>query len=212
MRGGILSVWQDMPFSLIQQHEGECCIMARCWIRAYDHSMRHSSEVMPAWIRKRYEWGPCSWPLHWCDIPLAKKLDCGALAAVGRVVLENRGLTVLPCQLIQRYDECAISNWRSVWQQAGASAGWANGCYCYHEVCGILNPPMIRLWDPTDNVWVPAPDRLAPDTYGHVVRIRIGLPQNARYEHVDWGPARIPLGQWWSVHDAPMGLLQAWPP
>jgi hypothetical protein len=152
----------------------------------------------PAWIRRRYDWGPTQWPLHWCDAVNANELCCGAQAALSLEAFRARGIDAVPVQLVQRYETHDMPHWHSRWTRAGANAAWAADEFVYHEACGVLDDGRLRVWNPTAVAWV-SPDDVSG--YACIVAIRVGgdAPDDRT---VSWGPHRLPIGRWTSSADA----------
>ncbi len=143
--------------STIFHHDNDCCTIAREWFRALDSSSLIKNVIFsgPTWIRLRWKWGPSKWPLFWCQIPHTNILDCGALASLACEAFRQRGLEVFPVQLIQKFSEQDTQHWRRRWKEKGLSLNWISGSLVYHEACAVLSDRrQVRVWDPTDNVWI----------------------------------------------------------
>jgi hypothetical protein len=149
----------------------------------------------PTWIRRRYDWGPTKWPLHWCEAVGAKELCCGAQAALTLEAFRARGMDAIPAQLVQRYQAHDAPHWHSRWTKGGANPEWASEGLVYHEVCGVLDGDRLQVWNPTASAWM-APDGV--EGYASVVAIRAGGAVTSG-RSVLWGSRRLELGEWTST-------------
>lgn len=147
-----LAVWADRVPSQLSHHDRSCCESARAWFRAMALS-RQASESEPAWISRRYRWGPSPWPLSWCEAVTREALDCGAMMALAIVSFRLRGKLAVPVQLVELVPPNWSGNFRATWEAAGLSPDWIRGDLVYHEACGILDAGQVFLWDPTDSSW-----------------------------------------------------------
>lgn len=183
--------WAARVPSALADHGAECCAAARAWFLAMDQSLWRG-EGAPAWIRRRYEWGPTRWPLHWCEAVGAKELCCGAQAALSIEAFRARGIDAVPVQLVQRYDPHNVPHWHSRWTACGANPAWAAEGTVYHEVCAVVEDGALRVWNPTATGWVSPED---VSGYASVIAIRVGgaAPDGRT---VSWGSLRLPLGEW----------------
>lgn len=185
--------WAMMPYSAFASHDGPCCMIARRWFRAMDIGLRPAGQVLagPTWIRVRCTWGPCRWPLYWCQAAQAKQLDCGALAALARYLFAERGVTAYPVQLVQEFSIQACEQWSASWRNSGCNPNWIAGRLAYHEVVGIEIGDEVRIWDPTDNCWLSRSDA----GYASTRAVRINAAVHSAFF---W--QGIPLiGNQWSV-------------
>src|SRR4028118_555309 len=91
----------------------------------------------PRGLREKCEWGPSSWPMHWCEVVERKVIDCGAHAALAQEAFTARGVTAFRAQFVQRYSEDAASQWRTKWGADKVSDHWISDDVIYHEG----NPP-----------------------------------------------------------------------
>jgi hypothetical protein len=194
----ILQAWGDITCSRLENHGGNCCRTVRAWLHGVDRALRSDSSQMPSWVSDRYDWGPNRWPLYWCDIPKLEHLDCGAMAGLCWDFMHTRGLPVLSCQLLAEYTEESVEHWQHSWESAGLSATWAAGRHCYHEVCALLTGTAVRLWDSTDNTWLPARCPSTSPTYGQIAAVRItaepSLCKNG--DILQWGDISLTVGEW----------------
>lgn len=185
--------WFGFEPSRLSHHDDACCRHAKAWFLAMDHSHQLSGESPATWIRRRFDWGPSPWPLHWCETVRSEQLDCGALADLARESFINRGQDVLSCQAIQRFNSAAVRQWRTVWERAGFSPRWAHRDSAYHELCGVVQDDRIRLWDPTDNVWI---DPSAKPGYGCLIALKLNIERATDYQSLSWGTLTLPLSAW----------------
>jgi hypothetical protein len=188
-----MQVWQHLPASVISHHGGQCCRIAREWVLAMDYSQLNAGNSLtgPRWLRLKYNWGPSSWPIHWCEAVEQKALDCGALAAMAQEVFVSRGVRTYPAQLIQRYTEVATRQWCKRWVNDEISIHWIKQDLIYHEACAVVvRDDEIKIWDPSAGWWM-KPER--SDGYGGMLAIRVltaqaGHPTNLRLGTHDIAP------------------------
>jgi hypothetical protein len=135
--------WAEFVPSVLSDHGTECCALARAWYTAMDRSMWRG-EGGPAWIPKKFPWGPSRWPLHWCDAMEAEELDCGAHQALSREAFRARGIHVVPVQLVLREESHHLPHLHDRWGAADASPAWAREGVAYHESCATLGTAARR--------------------------------------------------------------------
>jgi hypothetical protein len=187
--------WAARGPSALADHGAECCATARTWFHAMSRSLWRG-QGGPTWIRRRWEWGPTCWPLHWCEAMAAKELCCGAQAALSIEAFRGRGVDALPVQLVQRYEAHNLPHWHSRWSGGGANPAWAadaaGAAHVYHEACALVDDGAVRVWNPTAAAWLP-PEQV--EGYAGVVAIRVGgaVPDGRT---AAWGPHRLALGEW----------------
>jgi len=182
-----LAALEGRPASRIDTHAAECCRMARAWMQA-----RLSLEDGLEWLRTRYPWGPHRWPLHWCDVACADRLDCGGLAALAHHVLQARGAQAYPVQLVERFDESTGRAWARRWAKGGGTIEWVWGDLVYHEGVTVLSGGELTIWDPTDGCSV---DDRARTGYGALVALRVvDLERSLR--GVKWLGAPLSTNTW----------------
>jgi hypothetical protein len=160
--------------SIISHHGKTCCNRALCWLHASDraNSLVGGDLDPPVWLRRQYGWAPNSWPIYWCQIPLAEELDCGSLAALATELFLARGQTVFRVQLALRYPREAIEVWRETWRASLGHAAWISEDICYHEACALPGKSELEIWDPTEGRLLAG--RLAmPQRYGHLIAMRV---------------------------------------
>ncbi len=163
------------PVSQLFSHDAICCRSAKAWFTSVAGAFAFQNPGPPGWIRERWDWGPTQWPLSWCEAVRADKLDCGALAALARHAFRAYGMKNYAAQLIQRFDNDAVANWQTTWEQENADAGWIRGNLAYHEAVLVERPDGFQIWDPTDNTWMDHQSR----GYGEIMAIRFKMdPKN----------------------------------
>jgi len=193
---GAWDPWAARGPSTLADHGTECCTTARAWFHAMNRSLWRG-QGGPTWIRRRWDWGPTRWPLHWCEAVEAKELCCGAQAALSIEAFRARGVDAVPVQLVQRYEAHDVPHWHSRWERGGANSAWAGSApateaHVYHEACALLEDGALRVWNPTASAWLP-PEQL--QGYASVVAIRVGgaVPDGRTGT---WGSLRLALGEW----------------
>lgn len=190
-------VWDDFPASRLSHHCRSCCDLALAWLRAMDFAQLNAAGVLsgPRWLRERYEWGPSSWPLYWCEAVEHEKIDCGAHAAFAHEVFSARGVTSFRAQFIQRYNRDAIEQWRRIWDADEASSHWLGEDCIYHEGNAVLvGDDRVKLWDGSACCWVKP---VQAGGYGSLLSIRI-LESDQRCENsvLRWDMRGLPLNEW----------------
>jgi hypothetical protein len=196
--------WQDFPPSVISHHGQACCDVAREWMLSMDFSQLSAGNPLtgPRWLRQKYNWGPSSWPIHWCEAAEKKTLDCGALAAIAHEIFVARGVTSFPVQLIQQYSEVAAHHWQKGWAEASSVSHWIMDDLIYHEGCAVaLRDNELKIWDPTASWWV-NPKQFGG--YGGVLVLRLFNQAQAATPTLGfkWGAHRIYLNRWQKIERA----------
>jgi hypothetical protein len=181
-----------VPLSRISHHGEACCATARAWFLAMDQAYYSQNHALPSWLRQHHEWGPSRWPLYWCEAVEKRKLDCGALTALALEAFAERGRTAFPCQLIRKYDQRTVEQWRQAWEKAGCLCSWVAGEYAYHEACAILTDNRVEIWDPSGNIMV-RPESVIG--YESTVALRLRTASESS-ESVVWGYLNLPLNMW----------------
>jgi hypothetical protein len=188
-----INYWKNFPPSYISEHNSFCCKTAKEWLLSMDRSfwISRGCLVGPSWIRERYEWGPSSWPLYWCEIPNLKEIDCGGLAAIARELFSSRGLVSLSAQLILQFSDQIIHHWKRKWMFRGYPTTWIFKRFIYHEACAVLvGSNIIKIWDPVNCFWMsPAQSR----GHGSVQAIKIS---GVNIPKVIWEDNIIPIHKW----------------
>jgi hypothetical protein len=189
--------WQDFPGSSLGHHGAACCDTAREWIVAMDQSQLTGGELLtgPRWLRKRYEWGPSPWPMHWCELVERKVIDCGAHSALAHEAFTARGLTAFRAQFVQRYDADAMAQWRTKWSAEKVSDHWLGDDVIYHEGNALLvGEDEVKLWDASAGWWINP--RQTPG-YGSLAAVRIFADgQWGGGDGFRWGEHRIKPNVW----------------
>lgn len=189
--------WQDFPSSLPCHHGGLCCETAREWLVAMDHAQLSGGDLLtgPRWLRKRFEWGPSPWPIHWCEIVERKVIDCGAHSALAHEAFTARGLTAFRAQFIQTYDAHAMAQWRTKWGAEKVSDHWLGDGVIYHEGNALLvGDEEVKLWDASAGWWI---NPRQAGGYGSLAAVRIFA--EGRWGGGDgfrWGDYRIKPNVW----------------
>jgi hypothetical protein len=140
----------------LADHRRGCCALARTWLECLDSSFHRgrSASAPPAWIPQRWTWGTTPHPLHWCEIPRAGSLDCGASAALGRELWSRRCPGVRAVQLVEHHATPTSARNRDGLPQPSAA-----GDLAYHEAVGREQDGCLEIWDSTDSAWLPASRR-----------------------------------------------------
>lgn len=188
--------WADFPLSYLSHHGTDCCEIARSWLAAMDFAQLNGNDVLsgPRWLRKRYDWGPSRWPLHWCEALKADTIDCGAHAALAEVAFRSRGVTTYRVQIVQNYDNNAVNQWRQIWSCKGASDHWLSDGYIYHEGNAILTGDNeIKIWDGSAGCWI-NPHHISG--YGSVLAVRVANENNVAPSALKWACHQILPGNW----------------
>jgi len=190
--------WSDFPISQLSHHGRECCDGARAWLRNMDFAQLNGSDLAsgPRWIRKQYEWGPSSWPMHWCEALNSQVIDCGAHAALAQEAFEARGLTAFQAQFVQSYGSNAIAQWRTRWAAADVSDHWLGEGQIYHEGNALLvGGDEVKLWDGSASCWL---NPIQTSGYGGLIAVRI-VTNGARLAPVRWGDHVVTPDVWQSL-------------
>jgi hypothetical protein len=175
--GAVMQGWQHLPASVISHHGGQCCRVAREWVLSMDYSQLNAGDSLmgPRWLRQKYNWGPSSWPIHWCEAVEQKALDCGALAAMSQEVFVSRGIRSYPAQLIQQYTEVATRQWCKRWVDGESSTHWIKQDLIYHEACAVVvRDNEIKIWDPSAGWWTKPEESRG---YGGLLAVRVFAAQ-----------------------------------
>jgi hypothetical protein len=172
-----------------------CCELAREWITATDYSTLNGGHVMsgPRWLRHRFEWGPSSYPLYWCEAVRKETLDCGALAALAHEIFTTRGIKSYRVQLVQRYSRVATEQWSNSWTGDGVPTQWLHNDVIYHEGCATsLDGNKIKVWDASSGCWI---DAKAGDGYGSLLAIKVNAAA-ANTRSMLWGEYLLEPNIW----------------
>ncbi len=185
--------WKNWEPSHVAHHGRACCEIAREWILNTDLSALNGANPLtgPRWLRHRFEWGPGTYPLYWCEIPKKTMLDCGILAALACEIFAHRGVRCFRAQLVQEFAEAASAHWRSAWEEDSAHTTWIHERLIYHEGCAVLmKPDEIKLWDSSAGWWV---DPKTTSGYGSVLAVKITANPEASLR---WGKHTLQPGIW----------------
>ena len=195
----VFDAWKHWEPSHVTHHGRVCCEIAREWILNTDLSSLNGANKLtgPRWLRHRFEWGPGTYPLHWCEIPKKTVLDCGILAALSYEIFIHRGVRCFRAQLVQEFADSASAHWRSAWEGDSAHTTWINDRLIYHEGCAVLTKPNeIKLWDSSAGWWV---DPKSTSGYGSVLAVKIAFNGEGSLR---WGKHMLQPGVWNRVTDS----------
>ncbi len=191
--------WRDFPISRISHHGQMCCEAAREWLAAMDFSQLNAGSDLtgPRWIRQKYNWGPTTWQIHWCEAVRQRALDCGAQAALAQEAFEARGVESYQCQLVQQYSKEATEQWSERWNGAETSVFWIDDDLIYHEGCAVATGKNneIKLWDASAAWWI-NPRQFGG--YGGLRAVRIFTTPNdtAAFK---WGEHSFKANEWQKI-------------
>lgn len=197
--------WDHFPFSEISHHGGSCCDLAHEWLTAMDFAQLNGANLAsgPRWLRAKYEWGPSSWPIHWCEVVSSKVIDCGAHAALAHEVFLARGLTAFRAQFVQSYDEEAVDQWRRRWVDGRVSDHWLGDGIIYHEGNALVHEgSRIKLWDGSAGCWITPRQGSG---YGSLVAVRVFAP-NHLSGPLQWGEHAIEPNVWHEIDPPKIAL------
>lgn len=195
----VFDKWQDFPISKISHHGQMCCETAREWLSAMDFSQLNAGSNLtgPRWIRQRYNWGPTTWQIHWCEALGQKSLDCGAQAALAQEVFGARGVESYQCQLVQQYSKEATDQWTSRWNDQETSVFWIEDDLIYHEGCAVVTGKdnEIKLWDASAAWWI-NPRQIGGYGGLRAVRIFTAPGDGSQFK---WGEHSFRANEWQKV-------------
>lgn len=193
----VFGKWQDFPVSKISHHGQMCCETAREWLSAMDFSQSNAGSTLmgPRWIRQKYNWGPTTWQIHWCEAVRQRALDCGAQAALAQEVFAARGVESYQCQLVQQYSKEATQQWAERWNGEETSVFWIDEDLIYHEGCAVITGDEIKLWDASAAWWI-NPRQFGG--YGGLRAVRIFTTPNDATEF-KWGEHSIKANDWQKI-------------
>lgn len=148
----------------------------------------------PAWLYEKFDWGPSTWPVYWCEAAEAESIDCGVFAAIARALLLARDVPAAAVQLVEKFNEKNVENWRARWTSDAAEVGWLSSPFCYHEAVGLIDCNDLLIWDPLDQKRVTP---LSTGKYGKVVFFRILEPRREKsIGAIQWGNTEVDVGEW----------------
>lgn len=192
--------WDQFPYSCFSHHGDACCEVAREWVLAMDFAQLNGGDLSsgPRWMREKYEWGPSSWPMHWCDVVERKVIDCGAHAALAHEAFTARGVTAFRAQFVQRYSTDATDQWRMKWGEDQVSDHWIDDDLIYHEGNALLvGEDEVKLWDASAGWWI---NPRQSGGYGSLVAVRIFAEgQWGGGDGFRWGEHRIKPNAWHQI-------------
>jgi hypothetical protein len=192
--------WETFPYSCFSHHGDSCCEVAREWVTAMDFAQLNGGDLSsgPRWMRAKYEWGPSSWPMHWCEVVDRKVIDCGAHAAMAHEAFAARGVTAFRAQFVQRYSADATDQWRSKWGEDQVSDHWIDEDVIYHEGNALLvGEDEVKLWDASAGWWI---NPRQAGGYGSLVAVRIfAQGQWGGGDGFRWGEHRIKPNEWHQI-------------
>jgi hypothetical protein len=186
--------WRDRGPSMFLHHGDRCCALAREWLFATDFSRLNGESLLtgPRWLRARYDWGPSSWPMFWCDAVKQKTLDCGAHSTLAKEIFAHRGISAHPVQLIQQYTKNTTAHWLAKWEGKAVASDWIYGDLVYHEACAVETAAgAIGIWDPSMGTWL---DPQTTSGFGAVIALR--LCSSIALPVVRWGQTKVCLNEW----------------
>ncbi len=199
-----LAAWTRNWSSELLGHEDACCREARNWFscmaKSHElHITRGQRLAGPRWLNQRYQWGPSSWPLYWCQAATLKTIDCGVFSALARESFRVKGVSAYAGQVIRQLNPESVAHFERLWSGRPGTFGWTADEHVYHEVTVILvkddnqndAPPVALVYDATDGHWI-EPD--GERGYGRDVAIRADLSESAT-----WGRYVI-NEQWVDLH------------
>ena len=192
--------WEAFPYSCLSHHNEACCDVAREWVMSMDYAQLNGGDLAsgPRWLRAKYEWGPSSWPMHWCEVVERKVIDCGAHAALAQEAFTARGVTAFRAQFIQRYGADSLAQWRARWREDAVSDHWIGDDLIYHEGNAILvGEDEVKLWDSSAGWWL---NPRQQGGYGSLAAVRIFAEgQWGGGDGLRWGERRLKPGEWHAI-------------
>jgi hypothetical protein len=198
----IFHTWDQWRPSSISHHGRTCCEIAREWIAATDFALLNGGNVFtgPRWLRQRFDWGPGTYPIFWCDLSKKKKLDCGVHAALAYEVFTRRGVNTFRAQLVQEFSADAATQWRTAWRNDSAVTDWIRDEYIYHEGCAVeVGNSCMKLWDSSAGSWM---DPKTTRGYGSVRAVRIASIVTSN--GLKWGAHSLTTNTWTELRRSPI--------
>jgi hypothetical protein len=193
----LLCALENRPASAFSTHDAPCCRIALGWLAAMARSAGRIYEHTPWPLTERWTWGPTPWPISWCEAVRERELDCGGLAQLAEVALQESGYQVVRVQLLERASSERAAHWAARWAAVSGSPRWIWGEFVYHEAVGVVADAAMRVWDPTDGLWR---DGTTPSEHGMIVAMRV-LPGTHGHMSpspatLDWDVCKLPRGRW----------------
>ncbi len=197
------SLLSYLKFPSCPGHHGrKCCATAWAWASAMDKTFSgiFGARTPPAWLSSRYPWGPSRWPIHWCELVHAARLDCGVLAGVSTLLLRARGMDAESVQLIQEFSHHDCAAWQAEWSSQGRATRWIDDPYIYHECCALRDGEQVHLWNPSQRRWFDPQSDLSG--LGRIVAVRAFGKDSNWQEPLFFGSRRLTLGGWTAMEDS----------
>jgi hypothetical protein len=143
-----------------------CCTIAKALVlRRFTPYADLGSQL--AAVPLLIEWGPVSWPMHWCALDAEHAVgDCGVHADVAAELLTAAGTGFVRARAALRVRPEAVAHWRARWHASEASDRWIGDAVVHHEVIRVDD----RWWDPTEASWFAGAGADLAD--GRVVAVR----------------------------------------
>lgn len=196
----VLLTLERKPPSTFLTHDALCCRVACSWFQTMARSTVGTLDDGPGPLIQRWHWGPCVWPLRWCQAVRARELDCGGLAQLAETALSQAGHSVVRIQLINRVSPECAAHWATRWSAVPCAPRWVWGDLVYHEAVGVVSDGALRVWDPTESRWHVSETR---SEHGQSVAIRIPVPEAADVaippRSLRWEFRVLPLGRWMPI-------------
>jgi hypothetical protein len=193
----LLVTLENRPASAFVSHDAPCCRIALGWFTAMARSAGRMFGRAPWSLTERWSWGPTHWPLSWCEAVRRPELDCGGLAQLAEIALQEAGNEVVRVQLLECASSEHAAHWAARWSAVPGSPRWIWGEFVYHEAVGVVAGAAMRIWDPTEGRWH---ESATSTNHGKIVAIRV-LPTVTRQEFsapptLDWDSRMLPIGCW----------------
>jgi len=192
--------WVEHPTSTLLHHEKACCDEARLWFLTLGRSMEgwsagHFELKAPTWLSKKFEWGPSSWPMSWCELIKHEQIDCGVFAVLAREIFTAQGFKAHGGQVLVNYNKICTDHWKDFWidrmpnAEECKSFNWIGENVVYHEVCIVEMPDQTaKVYDATFNQWYESEGRKG---FGGLLAVRSESPRLLR-----WGNHTLSYGEW----------------
>ena len=190
----IFGPWKNWEPSRISHHGTFCCEIVREWLGHTDFSVLNGGKLQsgPRWLRQRFDWGPSTYPVHWCEVLKKKVLDCGIHAALAHEVFTHRGLKSYRAQLVQEFSSSASSQWQLNWEKNEAITEWIGDELIYHEGCAlVVCEDQVKLWDSSAGWWM---DPRTTSGYGSLRAVKISAGDGA--PDLSWGRHVLRPNEW----------------
>ena len=184
----------------ISSHGDRCCQLAQEWFRAQSRAHHEISGLPAPWLRRRWNWGPCERPAHWCEVMNRTNIDCNQLAALSVESMAAVNEPAVVAQIIGFYDDSSVENWVHYWRNNGGDY-WVSDHSCYHEAMAVGSPGSsdIRIWDPTAESFS---EERPLAGFGSIAALRICDDGGSPLCHdgfFHWRGHFLPAGKWTTV-------------